>query len=160
MGDTGGRSNGQILDRDGQKRGSRHRRRCDAQSNHDDQESAEVNNHARNKKLAIYRNSDPTETDQSQAEETDINVIVRKFAQHGQLPQTGNEPMFGDFSEMPADLREMMETAKQIEELHGLLPAELKGIPMNELLQMTPQQMKDKLTPPAPKQETPKEDKT
>jgi len=42
--------------------------------------------------------SDPTRTDQSFAEECDINTIVRNFGVTGQLPEFSGTPLEGDFT--------------------------------------------------------------
>lgn len=104
-----------------------------------------------NKARAIYRNDEPTETDQSQGHETDINVIVGRYG-IGQVA-TGNNPasaMYGDWTEMPTDLREMIETARRIDDHRANLPEQLREMDIQDILRLTPDELTNILTPPAP----------
>lgn len=111
-----------------------------------------------NKARAVTFNTEPTMTDQSAAHDTDINVIVDKFAQHGQLPQHPKPPISGDFTGLPVTLAEAFEAAKTIQGLHARMPEQLRSMPIQELMALTPQQLTDKLKkqPPA---EPPTEEK-
>lgn len=103
-----------------------------------------------NKEAAKYRNTDPTETDQSQGHETDINVIVGRYG-IGQVA-SGNDPssaMYGDWTEMPTDLRDMIETARRLEEHRTSLPQQLKEMPIEQILALKPDELTNILTPPA-----------
>lgn len=104
----------------------------------------------RNKARAIYRNTEPTMTDQAGAKETDINVIVGRFMVSNQLPTTGQEPIYGDFTNLPEDLRGFIETAQSLAEKRAELPEALRDMPIEELLALTPEELTNKLTPPAP----------
>lgn len=99
---------------------------------------------------AAYRDKSPTLTDQSQAAETDINVIVKRYGVHGQAPGTTREPMYGDFTGLPTDLRGFIETGRALEEHRERLPEKLRDMPITELLALTPEELTNILTPPAP----------
>lgn len=100
-----------------------------------------------NKQDAVTFNREPTMTDQSQAENTDINVIVNQFLKTGQVQQ-GATPIYADFSELPDDLRGFIEVGRSIGRLEGELPEQLRGIPVHELVTMTNEQLLAKLAPP------------
>lgn len=104
----------------------------------------------RNKEKAVFINTEPTLTDQAGAGETDINVIVARYGISGQIPMTGQEPMYGDFSELPESLRDYIETARTFAEHRQNLPEALRDMPLEELLALTPEELTNKLTPPAP----------
>ena len=91
-------------------------------------------------------NTEPTLTDQSGARDTDINVIVGKFG-IGQVHQEPDPGMYGDFSEYPTDLRSFIEKARSVDELREGLPPELKTIPLDELLYLSPDDILAKLQP-------------
>lgn len=111
-----------------------------------------------NKKAAITRNTDPTETDQAGANDTDINVIVEKFMRHGQLPQGAKQPISGDFTQVPRDLHEAFENARSIKENHAKLPQELRNMPFHELMALTPDELVAKIKPPTKKVDDKKEE--
>lgn len=108
-----------------------------------------------NRLRAQITNTEPTLTDQSQARETDINIIVGQMLKMNAEPIYPNKDMAGDFSEFPTDLRGMIEAAKAMEEHRKQLPVELRNKPVAELLTMTPEQIAHILAPP---EETKKED--
>lgn len=95
-------------------------------------------------------NTEPSLADQSGARETDINVIVGRYGITGAATQTTKSPMYGDFTNFPNDLRDMIETSRTMEDLRERLPDQLKGKPLEELLTLTPDQLNDILKPPAP----------
>lgn len=103
-----------------------------------------------NKERAKYRNTDPTMTDQASANETDVNVIVKRFTISGQAPGTTKEATFADFTELPDNLRDMIEAGRSLQREMSKLPAALKELTVDELLALTPEAMKNKLTPPVP----------
>lgn len=105
--------------------------------------------YAENKANARTVNTEPSLTDQSQARETDINVIVGRYGISGQLPQGGSQPMYGDFSRLPTELRDFIEMGRTLDQRRAELPAELRDLPTDELLALTPEQLTNKLTPPA-----------
>lgn len=106
-------------------------------------------NYYTNKARAKTRTTKPSLTDQSQAAETDINVIVGRFLRTGQAPG-GKQPMYGDFSELDGDLRSMIERARTLHRERYKLPKELQDKPIEELLALTTTQLHAILTPPAP----------
>lgn len=101
-----------------------------------------------NKQKARTRTTEPSLTDQSQAYDTDINVIVGRFLKTGAAPGTAQEPMSGDFSELPEDLRGYIEASRSIKDTRRRLPTALKDMPIEELLALTPDKLTDILTPP------------
>lgn len=112
------------------------------------------------KNLGKTFDTEPTLTDQSQGHDTDINVIVGKFGIGGMAPGNASEPMYGDFSELPADLRSFIHESRRLDEFRQQLPDTLRDIPLDTLLQMTPEQIGAKLAPketPKPADEPPKE---
>lgn len=115
-------------------------------------------NHARNKKAAIYVSDKPTKTDQSQASTTDINVIVTQFLRTGHSPGQ-QTPIYGDFTEFPQDLQTMFALARSVKAKVEALPIELQGMPLEQLAQLTPQDINAILATRAnntPNEDTPK----
>lgn len=108
-----------------------------------------MSNYARNKARARTRTTTPSLTDQSQAAETDINVIVGRFLRTGTAPG-GQTPMYGDFSQLDGDLRSMIERARTIHRERAKLPKELQNMPIEDLLALPPDKLTAILTPPAP----------
>jgi len=108
-----------------------------------------------NKADAVTFNTEPTMTDQSQAAQTDINIIVTQFLRTGQGPM-GKTPIYADFSELPHDLRGFIEMGRSIQEHQEQLPEQLKGIPLADLVRMTNQQINAILQP----DDKPTEDET
>lgn len=112
-------------------------------------------NWAKNKIAAIFINTEPTLTDQAGARDTDINVIVAQFGIHGQAPGAPGDPIYGDFTGLPQGLRESIETARRLDIYKNQLPDALKGMSIDELLALTPETLRAKLTPA----ETPADEK-
>jgi len=108
----------------------------------------------KNRLRARTENHLPTATDQSQAAETDINVIVRNFMKHGEAPGAAGEPLYGDFTELPNNLRDFIETARTLNENRNNLPQALRALPVEQLLSLPVEEMKKLIDPP--KQEEPK----
>jgi len=110
------------------------------------------------KQLAITRDETPTLTDQSQARDTDINIIIKMLEQTGTVPGAKGEPIYGDFTGLPTDLRGFIEKGRELKSLQGALPPQLQGKTLEEVLSLTPEALKTILTPaPTPtKEETPK----
>lgn len=105
----------------------------------------------RNKLAAITNTRGKTLTDQSAANETDRNVIVNRFLQHGQVPGSGKQPTYADYSRLPQDLKGFLHQARSLADLKKRLPKALKGYTMDDLLALTPEELTKILTPPAPK---------
>ncbi|QXP08229.1 MAG: internal scaffolding protein [Arizlama microvirus] len=108
-----------------------------------------------NKADAVTFNTEPTMTDQSQAALTDINVIVTQFMKTGQVP-TQRNPIYGDFSQLPEDMRGFIEMGRSINELQSQLPEQLRGISAQELVGMTNEQINEILKPKEQPKEEPK----
>lgn len=106
-------------------------------------------NWARNKAKAIFINTKPSKTDQSQAEDTNINIIMRKYRITGQAPGASKAPIYADFTELPTSLAEMMETARKMPSIRASLPEQLRSMPLEQLLSLTPEDLTNILTPPA-----------
>lgn len=68
--------------------------------------------------------------------------------------------MYGDFADLPRDLRGYIHMAKGLERLKGKLPEALKGKSPFELAALTNEQLTAILTPPAPKPDATTETKT
>lgn len=118
-----------------------------------------MSNYARNKARAITRNTDPSLTEQSMAKDTDINVIVGRFRISGRVPGAQGQPMSGDFTQMPDDLRGYIEAAKGMKQHWNGLPEKLRNLPMDKLLALTPSEITNILTPPR-QEELPRESQT
>lgn len=113
-------------------------------------------NYAKNKLAAITKDDTPTLTDQSQAKATDINVIVKSFKVTGRVPGSDTPPIAGDFTALPTDLRGMIETSRELQKRRRSLPPQLRELPIEELLSLTPDKLTNILTPPQLKTEEPK----
>lgn len=111
-----------------------------------------------NRQRARTFNNEPSLTDQSGAKDTDINIIVQKFKITGTVPGAQGQPMGGDFTQFPTDLRDLIHTARDLNAHRQRLPAKLRNIPLEELLALTPEQLNNILTPPAPPPAEPKGD--
>lgn len=73
-----------------------------------------------------FASKDPTRTQQHQAEEADINTIVRRFGVTGQLPQVPFPPTFQDFSEVVFDYQSAQNLIRQAQESFNALPANVR----------------------------------
>jgi len=109
----------------------------------------------KNRLRARTFNNMPSETDQSQAAETDLNVIINNFMKHGEVQGAAGQPIYGDFTELPNNLRDFIELGRSIQEHTANLPPQLKNIPTAELLALPVERINEILNPP--KQEEPKE---
>lgn len=115
-----------------------------------------MSNYRKNKAAAVFNNTEPTMTDQSQANETDINVIVGKYGIGHTAPGAPGEPLYEDWTTFPTDLRDMIDTARRIEEHRQQLPEKLKNMYVEEILALTQDELTNILTPPAPPPAEPK----
>lgn len=95
------------------------------------------------------RSTKPSLTEQSMANDTDINIIMR--AQHitGYAPGSAKPPVYGDFSELPRDLKGFINLGRSLSVLVNRLPPELRGMKRDELLALTPAEIASKLEKPA-----------
>jgi len=108
-----------------------------------------------NRKRARTENLEPTETDQSGAAQTDMNIIVTQLLKTGQGPGNPVAPMYGDFTNLPRDLRETIETCRGLKDIRNNLPEQLKDKPIEDLLLMTREDIDAILAPKEPPKETP-----
>lgn len=90
-----------------------------------------------------------TLTDQSEARNTDINVVIGYMLKTGQPPGEA-KPIYGDFTQLPDDLRGFIDTARSMARHRNKLPEKLRNMSVKELTALTPQQIKDILAPPVP----------
>lgn len=100
-----------------------------------------------NQHLGRTENNEPTLTDQSQAKATDINIIVTQFLRTGHAPQA-RIGQYGDFTQLPTDLRGFIEMGRSISQHREQLPEALQEIPIEYLVQMTNEQINAILAPP------------
>lgn len=63
---------------------------------------------------------------QSQKEEADINVIVRRFGVTGELPQGLKVPRYGDFIDTVTDYRTALDLVMEADKAFMALPAEVR----------------------------------
>lgn len=106
--------------------------------------------YAQNKLNAVFKNTEPSATDQSQARETDINVIVSRYIGKGTVNANPAQPMYIDTTNLPTDLRGFIEGAAQLEKARKNLPEQLRNMPTEEILTLTTDQLTNILSPPAP----------
>lgn len=99
-------------------------------------------NKARSKILTIGT----TMTDQSGAAATDINIIVAKMNQTGMMPQTSKQGFYADMSEIPTNLRDMLELSNSMEQNRNSLPDALRHLSTAELLDTPPQRLQEMMT--------------
>lgn len=86
-------------------------------------------NRARSKDFATV-NTMESMTQQSDAHDTDINVIVKKFT-GGTLPVQLGQPLYGDFTEVD-DYRGMVEKINAADAAFKEIPAEIRARFMND----------------------------
>jgi len=112
-----------------------------------------------NQHLGRTVNTEPTLTDQSQAQATDINIIVTQFLRTGHAPQA-RQGQYGDFTQLPTDLRGFIEMGRSISKHQNELPEQLREIPIEYLVRMTNEQINDILRPPEEPAEVKKDNPT
>jgi len=100
-----------------------------------------------NKAKAVFYNTEPTMTDQSQANDTDVNVIMKKYAVTGTAPGTPKAPMYIDMTNFPDNLRGVLEEGRKMGAYRKALPEQLRDKPLEELLVMTHEEIQILLTP-------------
>lgn len=103
-----------------------------------------------NRKRARTENNDPTETDQSQANDADINVIVGRYGIGNVASGNNQQGMSGDFTALPEDLRGFIEMGRNMENLRETLPPQLRDRTTEDILALTPEQLTNILTPEPP----------
>lgn len=65
-------------------------------------------------------------TQQGDASEADINVIVGRFLKTGQLPQVQSQPLYGDFTNAD-DFRSMQDKLKAANDAFSEIPAKIRS---------------------------------
>lgn len=88
--------------------------------------------------------------DQSQADDTNINVILRKYGVTGVAQGVAGPPQYLDHTQLPEDLREAYEQIRSVGRLRDSLPDQLRAKPLEELNALTLEQLNTILHPPAP----------
>jgi len=104
---------------------------------------------ARSDKYATT-NTDPTMTDQSGSDDTDINLIIKRYGVYGTAPGAATPQQYGDFADLPTDLAEGIKLIRSQKDLVGKLPPELQTMSIEELMTLTHDQLTEILAPPAP----------
>lgn len=94
------------------------------------------------------RSTMETATDQSEASNTDINVVIGYMLKTGQPPGDA-KPMYGDFTELPTDLRGFIEMARSMNRHRNRLPEKLRNMSVADLTALTREQLGEILKPPA-----------
>jgi len=89
-----------------------------------------------------------SKTDQSQRNDCDLNIIVRKHMP-GTVVAGGNAPpIYGaDLSNIPRDLADAIHTIRNLDTLRGRLPQQFKDLAIDDLLELTPDAIHKILTP-------------
>lgn len=112
-----------------------------------------------NKIRAMFRNTDPSKTDQSQAKDTDVNHIIKRFQQTQSAPPMKTPGSYADITEVPGDLRAALEMATSMQSLRQRLPEPLRAYPVEDLLVMTPAEL-NSIVNPKPATKPAEENKT
>lgn len=76
------------------------------------------------KKFATINNEESL-TQQSDAVDCDINVIMKKYAKTGQLPVVQLQPLYGDFTGVD-DFRSMQDKIKAANDAFAAIPANIR----------------------------------
>lgn len=107
-------------------------------------------NHEERRAKGRTTNDGKSLTDQSQADDTNINVILRKYGVTGVAKGVAGPPHYLDHTEIPLDLREAIHLARQYNTVRQQLPEALRDKPVEELSTLTIEQINKILAPPAP----------
>lgn len=94
-------------------------------------------------------NSGKSLADQSQADDTNINVILRKYGATGVAMGVAGPPQYLDHTQLPEDLREAYDQIRNVGRLRDSLPDALRNKPLEELNALTLEQLNAILHPPA-----------
>lgn len=109
-----------------------------------------MSNYRKNKLAAIFRNTEPSKTDQSQARDTDVNHIIQQFKRSQIAPQQHDPGFYADLLDTPEDLRGVIEMSRSVHTIRKRLPAALREKPIEELLMLSEEDIKRIVAPPAP----------
>jgi len=99
-----------------------------------------------NKARARFYNTQPSMTDQSQANDTDVNIIMKKYAVTGTAPGAPKAPMYIDMTNFPTTLRGVLEEGRKMGAYRRALPEQLRDKPIEELLMLTTEEIQTILT--------------
>lgn len=72
------------------------------------------------------KNTEPSMTKQSFAEEADINTIVKRFHLTGELPNNVRMPTYGDFTDVPT-FQDAMNAIRTATESFNAMPADIRA---------------------------------
>lgn len=97
------------------------------------------------------RTTKPTMTDQSGQNDADINTIVKTYAVTGQAPGAQRQGFYADLTQIPRDLKEMIDLAKDMETHRRKLPEKLQTLELDDLLYMTSAEIMEIMKPPEEK---------
>jgi len=109
-----------------------------------------ITDHDERRSRGRTHNDGKSLTDQSQADDTNINVILRKYGVTGVATGRAGQAQFLDHSLLPTDLREAFETVRAAKGLRDTLPEAIRNKTIEELTTLTLEQLNTILTPPAP----------
>jgi phage internal scaffolding protein len=70
-------------------------------------------------------NNEDSLTNQSDAKDCDINILMSRYQKTGQMPQLLEQPRFGDFSQV-GDYREALDLVRQADATFHEVPAKLR----------------------------------
>lgn len=83
-----------------------------------------AHNRARSETFST-RNTEESLTQQGDLEETDINILLKKYAVSGTLPQIVKPPLSGDFT-TTNDFRTMLDVVRSAQEQFEEVPAQIR----------------------------------
>lgn len=72
------------------------------------------------------QNDEPSLTQQSDANDCDINVIMARYQQTGQVPQIVQQAIYGDFTTV-TDFRSALDMVRNAQEKFAELPAKIRA---------------------------------
>lgn len=75
-------------------------------------------------------------TQQSAKDECDINVIIDRIKRGADVPTTSTPARYGDFTQIPTDLRECLNVVRQADEVFMSLDAKVRARFENDPAQM------------------------
>jgi len=107
-------------------------------------------NHEQRRAKGRTNGSSVSLTDQSQADDTNINVILKKYGVTGVARGVAGAPQYLDHSQLPRDLREAFDLTRRAEDMRKNLPEGLRNKTVEELNKLTMEELNTILHPPAP----------
>jgi len=70
---------------------------------------------------------EPSRTKQSFLAETDVNNIIKRYRVTGLLPQHAGNPIFGDFTRLPADYQEALNKVLDAESAFNAVSSDIRS---------------------------------